>query len=61
MITLNFYRWIIPLTLTVLSFLSAWVVTRKADGIAAGFVWIGGYGIALIVSLTSWMIYGLAT
>lgn len=61
MITLSFYGWIIPLIVTVFSFGFAYFSTRNAGGMAAGFAWIAGYGIALILTLTAWMIYGLAT
>jgi len=60
MITITFHGWIIPLIITVCGFSAAYLLTRNAGGIAGPLAPVIGYGVALVLALIVWMIYGLA-
>jgi len=57
--TLTIEAWIIPAIITIASFSTAFAYNRKADGIAAGFVYIGTLAFASIMSLSSWLVWAL--
>lgn len=56
--TITIGWWVIPLALTVLSFVIAWVASR---GDAYGITVVFFNGLAIIASLAAWLIFAVLT
>ncbi len=60
--TITLGWWLIPLAITIMAFIKAGVVKTSSSGgtfdhIAASIEFIINYGLALVVSLISWVIF----